>query len=102
MMFGVLKYPKRSMYWEFKYRVNIIADNMTCNRFYELRSSFHVMNNLDIPHNNNDKFIKVHPLYNIFLRCCFELPVEQCLCVDEQIVQYKEKQYIKGKPTPWG
>jgi len=106
MMFGVLKYPRTSMYWQEKYRVNIVADNMTRNRFYELRSMFHVMNNLDIPPNNSDKFIKVRPLYNIFLRRCSELPVEQYLCVDEQIVPYKGKlaikQYIKGKPTPWG
>lgn len=35
-----------------------------------------------------------------------KLPVKQYLCVDEQIVPYKGslalKQYMKGKPTPWG
>ncbi|KAF0688531.1 piggyBac transposable element-derived protein 2-like, partial [Aphis craccivora] len=106
MIFGVLKYPRTRMYWEEKYRVNIVADHMTRNRFYELRSHFHVMDNSEIPPNNYDKFIKVRPLYDIFLRRCKKLPVEQNVCVDEQIVPYKGslslKQYMKGKPNPWG
>lgn len=61
MMFGVLKYPRTCMYWQEKYRVNVIADNMTRNRFYELRSMFHVMNNLDIPPTT------VINLYNLYL-----------------------------------
>lgn len=35
--------------WTNEDRVNIIADNMSRNRFFQLRSCFHVMNNDDIP-----------------------------------------------------
>eukprot|EP00102_Acyrthosiphon_pisum_P022242 XP_016659452.1 PREDICTED: piggyBac transposable element-derived protein 3 isoform X3 [Acyrthosiphon pisum] len=92
--------------WTNEDRVNIIADNMSRNRFFQLRSCFHVMNNDDIPENNVDKFIKVRPLFNSFLKRCKELPVETNLAVDEQMVKFKGKlgvkQYMKGKPCPWG
>lgn len=103
---GCLKHTRIRLYWTYENRVNIIADNMSRNRFFQLRSCFHVMNNDDIPVNNVDKFIKVRPLYNSFLNRCKELPVETNLAVDEQMVKFKGKlsvkQYMKGKPCPWG
>lgn len=105
-MIGCLKHTRIRLYWTNEHRVNIIADNMSRNRFFQLRSCFHVMNNDDIPENNVDKFIKVRPLFNSFLNRCKELPVETNLAVDEQIVKFKGKlgvkQYMKGKPCPWG
>lgn len=106
MLFGVLKYPRVRMYWEKIFRVPLIADNMTRNRLFELRSCFHVVDNKAIPKENSDKFVKIRPLYNSFIKRCAQLPVEQNLSVDEQIVPFKGnlsiKQYIRGKPSPWG
>jgi len=45
----------------------------------------------DIPENNVDKFIKVRPLYNSFLKRCKEFPVETNLAADEQMVKFKGK-----------
>ncbi|XP_022167869.1 piggyBac transposable element-derived protein 4-like, partial [Myzus persicae] len=63
-------------------------------------------NNKAIPKENSDKFVKIRPLYNSFIKRCAQLPVEQNLSVDEQIVPFKGnlsiKQYIRGKPSPWG
>lgn len=61
---GIIGLPRVIMYWQPDYRINIIADNMTKNRFFELRTNFHVQNNLLNPRNNKDKFFKVRPLYN--------------------------------------
>jgi len=106
MLFGVLKHPRVRMYWEKNFRVPLIADNMTRIRLFELRSCFHVIDNKAIPNENRDKFVKIRPLYNSFIKRCTELPVEQNLSVDEQIVPFKGnlsiKQYIRGKPSPWG
>jgi hypothetical protein len=57
-LFYVLKYPRTRMYWENKYKVYIITNNMTRNRFYALRMHFHVIDNLTIPENNNDFLLK--------------------------------------------
>lgn len=103
---GCLKYPKKEMYWTQKYRVNIIAETMTKNRFFSLRQHIHLINNLDIPRNNCDKFVKVRPIFDIVNNRCQQLPVERNICVVEQIVPFKGKisikQYMKGKPNPWG
>lgn len=93
------------MYWENKYRINLIADNMSRNRFFELRNCFHVIDNESISNDNRDKFVKIRPLYNSFIKRCSELPIEKNVCIDEKIIPFKGnlsiKQYIKGKPTPW-
>lgn len=55
---------------------------------------------------NNDRFWKVRILYDSLLSRCQQLSLETILCVDEQMVPFKGnidvRQYIKGKPNPWG
>jgi len=80
---GVLNFPRIRMYWEQKSRINTIANNMTRNRFFELRFCYHVIDNNTIPTNNIDRFIKARPLYDLLKKRCNELPVEQNICVDE-------------------
>eukprot|EP00102_Acyrthosiphon_pisum_P023878 XP_016661088.1 PREDICTED: piggyBac transposable element-derived protein 3-like [Acyrthosiphon pisum] len=105
LLMGVFGLPQRRMYWEQKPRINIVADIITRNRFFELRSNFHIMDNNNIPTNNKDRFIKVRPIYDILQKRCDELPVEKNVCVDEQMVPFKGKlsgkQYMCGKPNPW-
>jgi len=64
------------------------------------------VNNLEIPRNNKDKFVKVRPIYDALNIRCQQLPVERNLSVDKQIVPFKGKllvkQYMKGKANPWG
>ncbi|KAL7867876.1 hypothetical protein SRHO_G00092600 [Serrasalmus rhombeus] len=49
-----------------------------------------------------------HPMrpFEYFKRRCLELPLEENLCIDEQMVPFRGtlsvKQFIKGKPHPWG
>ncbi|XP_022182789.1 piggyBac transposable element-derived protein 3-like [Myzus persicae] len=106
LMMGVLNLPRVRMYWQKEFRIDIIANNMTRNRFFELRTHFHVMNNEEIPQTNTDKFIKVRPLYNHMKNRFYQLPIEQNISIDEQMVPFKgklaPKQYMRGKPHPWG
>lgn len=106
LLMGVFGLPRIRMYWEQKSRISIIADNMSRNRFFELRSNFHIMDNNTVPTNNKDRFVKVRPIYNVLKRRCNELAIEKNVCVDEQMVPFKGKlsvkQYMRGKPNPWG
>ncbi|KAE9522588.1 hypothetical protein AGLY_017010 [Aphis glycines] len=106
LMMGVLNLPRVRMYWQKEFRIEIIASNMTRNRFFELRTHFHVMNNEEIPQTNIDKFIKVRPLYNYMKHRFHQLPIERNISIDEQMVPFKgklaPKQYMRGKPHPWG
>lgn len=106
LLMGVYGLPRARMYWQQKSRINVIADHMWKNRFFELRSNFHVINNDCVPQNCNDKFHKVRPLYDRIVNRCNSLEVKRNLSVDEQMVLFKGhhqlKYYMRGKPTPWG
>lgn len=106
LIMGSLKYPRAHMYWEDEFRVSLICNTMTRNRFFQLRSNLHIINNESIPLGNKDKFIKVRPLYDLIKKKCNSLPKERNLSIDEQMVPFKGhlsvKQYMKGKPCPWG
>lgn len=79
---------------------------MSRNRFFSLRNNFHVIDNLTIPKENKDKFIKVRPVFNCVKRRGNDLIIERRLSIDEQMIPFKGhlsvKQYIKAKPNPWG
>ncbi|KAM4580374.1 piggyBac transposable element-derived protein 3-like [Odontesthes bonariensis] len=103
---GVMKMPRVSMYWEAGMEIGIFQNTMPRDRFFQLRSHLHLVNNLEKPADNKDVFFKVRPLYDAIRSRCLELPLEENLCVDEQMVPFRGtlsvKQYIKGKPHPWG
>jgi hypothetical protein len=89
LIMGCLKFPRIRMYWEEKFRVPLISNSMSRDRFLQLRNNLHIINNLDIPRNNVDKFIKVRPLYNQIRKKCNNLSKVRNLCVDEQMVPFK-------------
>ncbi|KAG5877019.1 hypothetical protein JTB14_011938 [Gonioctena quinquepunctata] len=79
---------------------------MSRDRFFQLRSCLHMVNNLEKPEKNVDKLYKVRHLIDVIRTRCLELQLEEELCVDEQIVPFTGtfaiKQYVIGKPCPWG
>lgn len=106
MATGIFNYPVLKMYWENNISFPLFINNMTRDRFIELRNNLHLVDNLKKPPNCQDVFYKVRPIYDAFRSRCLELPLERELCVDEQIVpftgKHAAKQYVKGKPCPWG
>lgn len=106
MATGVFNYPAIKMYWETNYGIRLFTENMPRDRFFELRSNLHLVDNTQMPQNCNDLFYKVRPIYDAVRSRCLELPLERELCVDEQIIpftgKHAAKQYVKGKPCPWG
>lgn len=78
---------------------------MTSERFFQLRSNLHVVNNLENPVDNKDKLYKVRPILNSVRNRLLQFKVEEVVSVDEQIIPLKcrleIKQYVKDKPYPW-
>lgn len=103
---GCLKFPKVRLFWDKTLYIHLFRETMSRDRFFQLRNNLHCVNNLDIPVNCEDKLYKVRPLYDAIRNRCTELHLEENLCIDEQIVPFRGhlsiKQYVKGKPTPWG
>ena len=106
MAMGVLGLPRVRMYWSSSINIGLFRDTLSRDRFFQLRSNLHVVNNNERPSDNTDVFYKVRPLYDSIRKRCLELPLEEDLSIDEQIVPFRGKlsvlQYIKGKPEPWG
>lgn len=104
---GVMKMPRVSMYWEGGMDIGIFQNTMPRDRFFQLRSHLHLVNNLEKPAENNDVFFKVRPLYDALRSKSSELPLDENLCVDEQMVPFcgtvcQAIHHSFVKPHPWG
>lgn len=105
---STINYPMLRMYWEKKFRVPIIADNMSRNRFFLLRNALEFVYDDDVDHvtRNADKLWKMRPLLDRILQGCRLLEKEKCLSIDEMIVPFTGqcvmKQYVPNKPNPTG
>lgn len=64
LIMGLLKFPRVRMYWEQFFQIKIVCDIMTRDRFFTMRTNFHIIDIEKIPKNNKDKFMKVRPLYD--------------------------------------
>lgn len=103
---GTLKFPRIRMYWNATLKVNVFLENMARDRFFELRTNLHLVDNLQRPPDNKDKFYKVRPIYTAIRKQCNQIQIEESVCVDEGMIpftgKFSAKQYVKGKPNPWG
>ena len=76
------------------------------NRWEEIKSKLHIVDNSTLDSNKSDKLFKVWPTVD-HLRAQFKkIPMTQSLCLDEQIIPFKGvsgiKEYMPNKPHKWG
>lgn len=106
IMMGWIKLPRVSLYWSRLLNLEICKENMTVERFFQLRSNLHIVNNLDKTADNNDKFYKVRPVLVAVRNRLLQFEVEEIVSVDEQMIPMKNrlimKQFMKDKPYRWG
>lgn len=105
---STINYPWLRKYWERKWRVAVIADNMPRNRYMQLRNALKFVYDDDIAADARakDKLWKVRPLIDKIQAGCKRQHKENKLSIDEMIIPFTGscgiKQYCPGKPNPVG
>jgi len=101
--------PRSRMYWASKTRISQVADVMTRVRWEAIKKNLHLNGNTHMPSTDDpdrDKLFKIRPLLELLLPKFQEIPQQQILFIDEQIVPFKVrsslKQYVPKKPHKWG
>lgn len=109
MYMGIVTMPHYRMFWQNNSRYPLIADNMSRNRFDNLRYYFHINDNakmLPRSHADHDKLFKVRPFITAVKNNMRKINFEEFSSVDEIIIPFKGrtfmKQYNKNKPHKWG
>ena len=112
LMFGIHQVPQIDAYWSTDQllRVSSIADVMSRDRYYRINKYFHVNDSATFKPRGilgHDPIHKIRPLYDNVVENSKNLFTPSCaVSFDEAMVAFKGrlyfKQYIRGKPTPWG
>ncbi|KAM4588720.1 piggyBac transposable element-derived protein 3-like [Odontesthes bonariensis] len=109
MVMSYVRYPRSRMYWssETGLRLELIVNAMPVNRFEQILSYMHFVDNYSLDPANADRFVKIRPVLDA-LKETFRsaLDPEEFQSVDEMMIPYKGrlsiKQYVPKKPKPWG
>lgn len=106
---GIVSMPGNRCYWETETRYPPVADTMSRNRFQLLLTMLHFVDNSNIPEDiqKRDKLWKIRPWLDMFRKNCLSIIPEEQNSIDEMMVPFHGKfssikQYMRGKPHPWG
>ena len=110
MVMGLNKQNNLRMYWESLWRLSVVADRFTRDRFLSIRKYLHLADNsvvIDNKTSNADRLAKIRPLLNLLLHNFHSnYRPSQFLTVDEDMCKFKGrnvmKQYMRAKIVKWG
>ena len=97
--------PRTEMYWGSETRISQVADVMSKNRWQGIKTNVHLNDNSNSDH-TTDKLFKLRPFLDSLSNNLQKIPIDEKVCVDEQIIPFKGKHslkvYVKNKPKKWG
>lgn len=112
IIMSIHKLPSTRLYWSTNpvFTVPVVSNVMTRDRYEEIRSLLHFMDNNKQPKRDNpnyDKAYKVRSVINHFNKTFSEtMRATKSQAIDEHMIRFKGqnsmKQYMKNKPISWG
>jgi hypothetical protein len=107
---GLSRHNNIKMYWEPPWRLSIVADRFSRDRFLSIKKYLHLADNSKINENkttNPDKLAKLRPFLNILLQNFrSNYQPNRFLTVDEDMCKFKGrhsmKQFMRAKIIKWG
>ena len=107
---GLSRHNNIKMYWQPPWRLSIVADRFTRDRFLAIKKYLHLADNStfgDGKTSNPDRLAKLRPFLNLLLQNFrSNYRPSRFLTVDEDMVKFKGrqsmKQYMKAKIIKWG
>ncbi|KAG0431586.1 hypothetical protein HPB47_021640, partial [Ixodes persulcatus] len=103
---SITQLPGSRYYWTKEFNIPNVSTVMTCKRFEEIKGNLHFKDNTSIPIENSDALAKLRPFLTEVLKPMRDVPKEEHLTVDEQIIpftgRHRIKQYLPKKPRKWG
>ena len=104
MRMSITKISNTRLHWSAHSFNEKIKSLMSRKRWESIKSNLHLVDNDNL--NKDDKLGKVRLLIDHLQKAFREIPKEENLSIDEQMVPFKGasslKQYIPKKPTKWG
>lgn len=108
LVFGVIPYPRLHMYWKTNIKLDVVANAITRDRLFNLRTCLHYVDTQHPPEDHmSNRLWKVQPIIDTVRDACRSIPREITnYSIDEQMIPFTGrcllKQYVKGKPRPVG
>lgn len=108
-MMSLIQLPRVTSHWNSSIGTPIIKETMSKQKFEKIRQYIHFNDNSNLPSRNvrnADRLFKIRPIVEKLNETFNGVPMEEYLCVDEQICSTKARNYLKRynpkKPHKWG
>lgn len=107
---GCIHFPRIHLYWSDKYKIPLLENALPRDRFYFLRTNFHVVDNLSVSEETKrcNKLWKIQPLIDRVRNHCvgIERKEKEAYSIDEQMIPFlgrcPVRQFVRNKPRPVG
>lgn len=108
-LMSLVQFPRVTNHWSPILGTPLIQETMQLNKFKKIRQILHFNDNSkNLPRDNpdHDRIYKIRPLVDSLNEAYSKVPMEEHLCVDEQMCSTKArnilKRYNPNKPHKWG
>ena len=104
MYFSLSKIPNTILHWSLSFHNDSVTEIISRDRWTKIKSNIHLTDNKNV--DPDDTLYKIRPLVDQLQKEFGKIPMQENLCIDEQMDPFKGKswlkQYIPKKLHKWG